>query len=566
MTKTLKPLDDMINSPNNRPQRRGWEGTRVVKTRLEKSGPMEGGGKPTVRELLASLVFNPIDRTIHLNGERIVMQRATVGVELRRELIRLLGPQEARIFLLRLGFLSGRADARFLRTNWPGLDIADAFTAGTRLHMFSGVVRVEPIYNEFDFRKKQFAAEFNWHDSVEAAEFRRHHRQATEAVCWTQVGYASGYASEFFDTLIVYKEVQCSAEGHLHCRVVGKPADVWGPGDPEVILFRERIAAPLEEEQIKPRRALAVRAAVSTLSPLDRIVLAPIRAQLDRLAPMALPVLIEGAAGTGRSRAARYLHRASSASGSDLREIRGSQVTDDTCAELSRPVQAGRRGSSAGTYLVHDVEDVPSAIQQRLARALDEGLSVGGPRLLVLADFDYQGPSEPMHSSLVYALSTLTVRLPSLAERSVDLVAIAGALLPALATSMGLPPPELNASAANVIEQVDWPGNLRQLRAVLGAALANHRGGGPITGAEIETQLGRPAPMPKRPNGLESASLRPWLDRALSSGTFSVAALEHEIYDAAVARSDGNLSAAARLLDLTRAQLAYQLGSRDGGP
>ena len=85
------------------------------------------------------------------------MQRAAVGVELRRELIRLLGPQEARVFLMRLGFLSGQADARFVRTSWPNLDIGDAFTAGTRLHTFSGVVRVETVYNDFDFRKKRFA-------------------------------------------------------------------------------------------------------------------------------------------------------------------------------------------------------------------------------------------------------------------------------------------------------------------------------------------------------------------------------------------------------------------------
>lgn len=533
-----------------------------MKTPFERSGLPEGGGKPTVRELLASLVFNPVDRTISLSGERIVMQRATVGTELRRELTRLLGSHEARIFLMRLGFLSGRADARFLRTNWPGLDIADAFTAGTRLHMFSGVVRVEPIYNEFDFRKKRFAAEFNWYDSVEAAEFSRHHRQATEPVCWTQIGYASGYASEFFNTLIIYKEVQCSAEGHAHCRVVGKPADAWGPGDPEVILFRERITASLDEEQAKPRRALTVRAAGIALSQLDRIVLAPVRTQLDRLAPMALPVLIEGAAGTGRSRAARYLHRASSASDSELREIRGSQITDETCAEISRSVRGGRRGATAAAVLIHDVENVPAAIQQRLARALEEGVLVGGPRLLALADFDAHDQSELMHPSLAYALSALTVRMPSLAERPADRVALAGALLPALASAMGLTPPELGAGAASAIERADWPGNLRQLRSILGAALANHRGGGPITGPEIETLLARPTPMPMRTGGDARASFRAWLDRSLSDGSFSMATLERDVYDAAVARTDGNLSAAARLLDLTRAQLAYRLERR----
>jgi hypothetical protein len=110
------------------------------------------GGKPTVRELLSSLVFNPVDGTIRLNGERIMMQRAAVGSELRRELISLLGPHETRVFLIRLGFMSGRADARFIRSRWPSLDIGDAFTAGTRLHTFSGIVRVETVYNEFDFR------------------------------------------------------------------------------------------------------------------------------------------------------------------------------------------------------------------------------------------------------------------------------------------------------------------------------------------------------------------------------------------------------------------------------
>ena len=218
-----------------------------MKTPFEPSRLLDRGGEPTVRELLSRLVFDPTDGTIRLNGDRVVMQRAAVGVELRRELIGLLGPQEARIFLMRLGFLSGQADARFVRTSWPSLDIGDAFTAGTRLHTFSGVVRVETVYNDFDFRKKRFAGEFLWHDSVEAAEFRRLRRKTTEPVCWTQLGYASGYASEFFDTLIVYKEVACSAQEHPHCRVVGKPADGWGPRDPEVMLFRERIATPQED-------------------------------------------------------------------------------------------------------------------------------------------------------------------------------------------------------------------------------------------------------------------------------------------------------------------------------
>jgi hypothetical protein len=521
---------------------------------------MDRGGKPTVRELLSSLVFNPVDRTIRLNGERIVMQRAAVGTELRRELIALLGPQEARVFLIRLGFISGRADARFVRTRWPNLEVGDAFTAGERMHTFSGVVRVETIFNEYDFRKKRFSAEFLWHDSSEAEEFRRHHRQATEPVCWTQLGYACGYASEFFDTLIIYKEVECSAEGHPHCRVVGKPADVWGPGDPEVIMFRERIAALLDDGQIESRRALTVRTAGAALSELDRIVLAPVREKLDRFAPMALPVLIEGAAGTGRSRAARYLHRASNPAAAALRQVGGAQLTDQLCAEISRSARGGRRGPTMETLLIEDVQSVPAGTQEALARAIEDGLLVGGSRVIAIGAPPGQSSSPLLHASLQYALSALTVRMPSLAQRPADRLAIANALLPVLASRMRVSRPELDTSAAAAIERAEWPGNVQQMRSVLAAAMAAHRDEGHITGREIETQLDHLRPTSSNSNAEENAGFDPWLDRMLSTGDFSMAELERQIYSLAVARTAGNLSAAARVLGITRAQLAYRVG------
>ena len=535
-----------------------------MKAPLEPSRLLDRG-KPTVRELLASLVFNPVDGTIRLNGDRIVMQRTAVGVELRRELTRLLGPQEARVFLMRLGFLSGQADARFVRTNWPNVDIGDAFTAGTRLHTFSGVVRVETVYNDFDLRKKRFAAEFRWHDSVEAAECRRLQR-ATEPACWTQLGYACGYASEFFDTLIVYKEVECAAQGHRHCRVVGKPADVWGPGDPEVILFRERIAVPEETGLSEPLRKVAARTAEHALSELDRLILAPVRAELDRLAPMALPIMITGSPGTGRSRAARYLHRAAGMSGTEPRHIFGARVDLDLCAEIARRGKGGRRSVAGETILIDAVEQVPVDVQPHLVRALGDGMLVGGPRVLALVDCD---PSAglPVPSSLSpdlwYALSALTVRMPRLDERSGQRVAMAQALVSMLAARMGIEQPQLTGSAGKAIEGATWPGNLRQMRTVLSAALAAHRGDQAVSRAEIEAQLLR---FPFIASGIGDDAQRklgPLLGQLLDDGGFSLSALERSAYRAAVDRARGNLSAAARLLGLTRAQLAYRIGRHD---
>jgi transcriptional regulator with AAA-type ATPase domain len=57
--------------------------------------------------------------------------------------------------------------------------------------------------------------------------------------------------------------------------------------------------------------------------------------------------------------------------------------------------------------------------------------------------------------------------------------------------------------------------------------------------------------------------LQPLLKQLLDEGGFSLSELERSAYQAAVGRARGNLSAAARLLGLTRPQLAYRLGTRN---
>lgn len=519
---------------------------------------LDRGGDPTVRQLLSNLVFNPNDGTIRLNGARIVMQRASALSDLRRELIRLLGEKEARVFLLRLGFMAGRADARFVRTGWPNLDTGDAFTAGTRLHTFSGVVRVETVFNTYDFRRKRFSAEFLWHDSVEAAEVSRT-QLAAEPVCWTQLGYASGYASEFFDTLIVYKEVECAAQGHNHCRVVGKPADGWGADDPEAILFRERIDVAEDIRPTQPLRgAGTARAAEASLSDMESLVLMPVRKKLERLATMTLPVLITGAPGTGRGSAVRYLHRLSGFPAGDTRRIVGMQVDLALCAAISRPEKHARRTSSREIILIDAVETIPAEIQPHFAQAIEEGIALGGPRIVAVTDERCVAEAPGPLRELLSVLSPLTARLPTLAEREGERAALARSMLPALAARMGLEPACFEAEAEELIEAECWPGNLRQMRHVLIAALDARTDDKAISAAEIETHLARFATVSAN-GGNPRGDSPPAPDRLLESEGFSLAAFEHSLYEAAIDRAQGNLSAAARMLGLTRAQLAYRL-------
>jgi hypothetical protein len=525
-----------------------------MRTPIERSKLLDRGGEPTVRDLLSSLVFNPLDGTIRLNGDRIVMQRAIAGAELRRELVRALGAPEARAFLMRLGFLSGQADARFVRTRWPNLNIGDAFTAGTRLHTFSGVVRVETVYNDFDFRKGRFAAEFLWHDSVEAIEYKNG-RHVTEPVCWTQLGYASGYATEFFNTLVVYKEVECAAQGHTHCRVVGKPVSGWDASDSEVSYFLERIATLDGRAFVSPVSRPPARVAEVALSELDHLLLAPIWEELVRVAAASLPVLISGESGTGRSRAARYLHRAINAPESELRSVFGASVDHAFCHEITRRGRGGPRTAPSRTIVINAVDGVPLDVQPYLAMAIEEATRLDGPRVIGLTTT----PLAPafLASDLWSTLSGLEVRLPSLTQRTpTERVSIAKSLLSQLASKMRQEKPKLDASATKLIQQSRWPGNLRQMRWVLTSVLKDHRGGA-IADGQIATALAR-WPLVVPAEGDETQSMKRVVNQLMSEDGFSLPMLERTLYEAAVKRAEGNVSAAARILGLTRPQLAYR--------
>ena len=526
-------------------------------TPFESSVILDRGGKPSVKELLSSLIFNPRDGTIRLNGDRIVMQRAAVGVELRRELIRLLGREDAKAFLIRLGFLSGQADARFVRTSWPGLDIGDAFTAGTRLHMFSGTVRVETVHNDFDFAKKRFSGEFLWHDSVEAAEFRNQHMHTAEPVCWTQLGYASGYASQFFDTLIVYKEVECAAEGHRSCRVIGKPAEMWGAGDPDVAMFRDHVAAEGSGGVLTGQnRAPLHRARGIATSDIDRILLAPVQDRLDRLARTALPVLIAGAPGTGRWRAAQYLLRAATRTAGAPRLVHGSQVSPDLLHDIATGTAPAKRGAPTDEIVIDDLASVPVALQPSLARAIGEGAQKRRrPVILLLA-----GP--PTESALCrelwLALSAATVTMPAFASRRDDLPDIARATLAALTELAAGSPPTLDPEALALISAAPWRGNLPELRSVLARVLLDRTMPGPITAVDVAQTIDQ-LNVTGQTETSAVASVANLFEGVIEKGGLSLDALQRKLYDEAVLRSGGNLSAAARSLGITRAQLAYRI-------
>jgi Activator of aromatic catabolism len=284
--------------------------------------------------------------------------------------------------LTRLGFCSGAEDADFVRKSWPGLDPGDVFTAGTRLHMLCGCVRLKTVHNDFDFRKGKFSGEFLWYGSAEAAEYRQRHGASAETVCWSQVGYASGYATRCLGRLIVYKELECLGMEHDCCRVMGKPAAVWGEKDELVQLYQREI---VPAEPVAAARSKSSNSRLKHEDPVTSLLLAPVRERLEQVAKFDVPLLITGESGTGK-RAAPCAWGQARFADDVILDFVASDTLDMGLLEtlIEDPVRPGgeRRPRRAQKVIVlTDIDLLPPQVQRRLARRLDDGSS-GSPRLL----------------------------------------------------------------------------------------------------------------------------------------------------------------------------------------
>ena len=513
---------------------------------------LDRGGHPTLRELLRQLVFSPGSGTIRLNKERLILQRANHTSRLRDQLVERYGRDEAFVILTRLGFVAGLEDAEFVRQSWPGLDPGDVFTAGTRLHMLCGCVRLRTVHNDFDLRKGRFSGEFIWQESAEAVEYRRSHSPSEEAVCWSQVGYASGYATRCFGKLIIYKELECFGCGRAICRVFGKPAESWGEDDGFVRLYRKEIV-PHEMDASRPTARALER---HDNDPVSKLLLAPARESLERVARFETPLLIVGERGTGKRTAARAWSEARFGDEATLDFVACDTLTPEGFDAAFDPPAASGRGRSPKRsqrrIVLTDVDLLPLTLQRRLARRLDEGyIRVAATTRLTLPALS---SSAEFDQSLLDRLAVATVAMPPLRARKQDIPALADGLLDCAARRHNVRRPALTDEAKQAMKTLELPGNVTELDALISSALiaASPEGIGAPQILEIAARRRR-----ARSSPFDGAGAKV-LD-GVTSGSLSLTALNRQICREAVERCNGNISAAARTLGITRPQLAYRL-------
>jgi DNA-binding NtrC family response regulator len=220
---------------------------------------------------------------------------------------------------------------------------------------------------------------------------------------------------------------------------------------------------------------------LTTYAPL-RAVLALVREAASGRSPM----LVTGAVGTGKRCLARQWHHWGDAPGGPVVEwMVASTRPEHQALELFGEARSDTASllelASGGTLVLHGVEALEAGVGARLAEALARGAwTPGNGRHPSPLDVRLVGTSRTAHPSalegggvLRAALGVLRVALPPVADRRVDLPLLAQHFLEQAVPGV---PPQLAPAALEAMERYGWPGNVREVRAVMerAALLAVH--------------------------------------------------------------------------------------------
>ncbi|MBS0449968.1 MAG: sigma 54-interacting transcriptional regulator [Proteobacteria bacterium] len=555
---------------------------------------------PTMADISECLFFSPGDGRIWLQDQRMMLLHTEAMGALRRELIDSVGPDKARGLLTRAGYVSGARDAQLVRQHWPDAEPQAIAIAGTRLHALEGVVKVELVHARYDPDTSDYEGEFLWHHSSEDDEHITAYGIGGSPACWMQVGYATGYVSTLFGRLVVFREVACRSMGESHCRVVGKSAERWDNVEEDLRHLRARdfigfshgAAAQPQAAHLPapPRQADAMVGASSAFNAACHL--------LHRVAPTSATVLFTGESGVGKEKFASMLHSISPRREKPFVAVNCAAIPETlieselfgvergayTGAGASRPGRFER--AHGGTLFLDEIGTLSYAAQGKLLRALQEGEveRVGGTRSIKVdarvvaatnVDLRQAVREGRFRDDLFFRLNVFPIHLPPLRERRDDIPLLMSHFLNHYARRHGRSAPGFSQAAIKSLLNYDYPGNIRELQNLVERALiAAHEGelldvhhvfsgGEKLDKGVMSVRLDGGRGVLREGAATQTAPAQAILDDADAAlGERSLPEVQDALMRQALIQCKGKLSAAARLLGITRPQLAYRARKR----
>ncbi|MBI2503859.1 MAG: sigma-54-dependent Fis family transcriptional regulator [Candidatus Latescibacteria bacterium] len=288
----------------------------------------------------------------------------------------------------------------------------------------------------------------------------------------------------------------------------------------------------------------------------------------------ATSVLITGESGTGKELIARAIHFGSARREGPFVPVNCAAIPADLVeSALFGHLKGAFTGADAdrmgyfelaheGTLFLDEIGDMPSELQAKLLRVLEDGQvwRVGARegravevRVLAATNGNLQKKIQTgsFRQDLYFRLARFTVEAPPLRERKEDIPLLAQHFLQLFAREMGIEAPELSTTVLELLSSYSFPGNVRELKNIIERALIES------SGDEI-----RPQNLYLHPEvgGTSAPAVVEVSDSAIP---LNLEQAELWLIKRALAQTEGNISEAARLLGTNRTRIYRALAQEE---
>ena len=290
---------------------------------------------------------------------------------------------------------------------------------------------------------------------------------------------------------------------------------------------------------------------------------------IRKVAPSQTTVLVTGESGTGKELVARAIHSESTRKDRPFRALNCAAIPETLIeSELFGHEKGAFTGAQArqiglfetvdqGTLFLDEIGDLSLPLQAKLLSVLQEKeiRRIGGRddikvdvRVVAATNRKLNAAIKQgtFREDLFYRLNVVSVHLPPLRERTTDIPELVAHFLSKYAPTSGKSVNGVSNSALRVLMDYHWPGNVRELESVIERAVllceSDH--------LEVEDF---PAEVRSRSTLLER------LDFDLPGEGFSLEEFERQLLEKAMARSNGVIAKAAKMLGLSYKTMQYRL-------
>lgn len=285
-------------------------------------------------------------------------------------------------------------------------------------------------------------------------------------------------------------------------------------------------------------------------------------------------VLLVGETGTGKELFARGIHAASQSSREPFVAVNCAAIPETLLeSELFGHEQGAftdarsqKRGliemAARGTLFLDEIGEMPPSLQPKLLRVLEDRRvrRLGGVAELpvecrIIAGtnvrLDDAVAEHRFRDDLFYRLNVFRIELPALRERLEDVAMLTEHFLEQVAHEQGQPPKRLAPEALTALREYHWPGNVRELRNVLERAAI-------LAGGE-QIHLRHLLLQNRATSTVDVQSDPPVGTIRIPADGKSLDEIEREAIQLTLLLTRGNLSAAARILGVSRPTLARKM-------